>query len=108
MAWDHALCRAVLRVFIRALLIFEAKRAQGRGIPGGRGGAVTAIQRFGSSLNLNVHFLHTLAVQGVFIDDARGGLRFVPNPEPTSLEVIQLLVSFGHDPDRVAHHRISA
>jgi hypothetical protein len=44
---------------------FERRRAEGRGIRGGRGRAVTAIQRFGSALNLNVHF-HTLAVQGVF------------------------------------------
>lgn len=86
LAWDHKLCRAVLGAFIRVLLGFERRRAKRRGIRGGRGGAVTAIQRFGSALNLNVHS-HTLAVQGVFVDDPRGGLRFVPNPEPTDLEV---------------------
>jgi hypothetical protein len=82
LAWNHEVCRAVLGVFIRALLGFERRRAGRRGIRGGRGGAVTAIQRFGSALNLNVHF-HTLAIQGVFVDDGCGGLRFVPNPAPS-------------------------
>ena len=65
---------------------------------------MTAIQRFGSSLNLNVHF-HTLAVQGVFVDDTRGGLRFVPNPEPTDLEVADLLASISRRITRLAKRR---
>ncbi len=52
LAWDHRLCRAVLAVFIRALLTFERNRARKRGFPGGQGGAVTAIQRCGSAVNL--------------------------------------------------------
>lgn len=104
MAWDHNLCRAVLGVFIRALLGFERRRAERRGIPGGRGGAVTAIQRFGSSLNLNVHF-HTLAVQGVFVDDGRGGLRFVRNPEPSDTEVAELLVTISRRITRLVRRR---
>jgi hypothetical protein len=43
LAWDHRLCRAVLRVFIRALLSFERRRAARRGIHDGAGGAVTAM-----------------------------------------------------------------
>jgi len=65
LAWDHRLCRAALAVFIRAVLGLERRRARQRGIGGGVGGAVTAIQRFGSALNTNVHF-HTLVAQGVF------------------------------------------
>src|SRR5439155_4622962 len=67
LAWDHKLCRAVLAVYVRALLGFERRRARQRGTPDGRGGAVTAIQRFGSALNLNVHY-HTLALDGVFAE----------------------------------------
>ncbi|MGH7822585.1 MAG: transposase zinc-binding domain-containing protein, partial [Candidatus Binatia bacterium] len=104
LAWDHGLCRGVLGVFIRALLTFERRRAERRGIRQGRGGAVTAIQRFGSALNLNVHF-HTLAVQGVFVDDSRGGLRFVPNPEPTDLEVAELLALVSRRITRLAKRR---
>jgi Putative transposase len=67
---------------------------------------VTAIQRFGSTLNLNVHF-HTLAVQGVFVDDGRGGLRFVPNPEPSQAEVETLLLTIARRITRlVARHGI--
>ncbi|MBI2963887.1 MAG: transposase zinc-binding domain-containing protein, partial [Deltaproteobacteria bacterium] len=101
LAWDHKLCRAVLGVFIRALLTFERRRAEWRGFRGARGGAVTAIQRFGSALNLNIHF-HTLAVQGVFVDDASGGLRFVPNPELSDLEVAKLLTSISWRITRLA------
>jgi hypothetical protein len=43
LAWDHRLCRAVLAVFVRAVLGFERRRARLRGMPGGAGGAVTAI-----------------------------------------------------------------
>jgi len=90
LAWDHRLCRAVLAVFIRALLGFERRRARRRGIRDGRGGAVTAIQRFGSALNVNPHY-HCLAVQGVFCDDGSGGLRFFPSPAPSDHEVERLL-----------------
>ena len=54
LAWDHRLCRGVLAVFVRAVLGFERRRARRRGVRDGRGGAVTAIQRFGSALNTNV------------------------------------------------------
>ena len=92
LAWDHHLCRSVLGVFVRAVLNFECRRARTRGIEGGSGGAVTAIQRFGSALNTNVHF-HTLVAQGVFIEEADGTLRFVANPGPTDGEVARLLAA---------------
>jgi transposase-like zinc-binding protein/putative transposase len=104
LAWDHELCRAVLGVFIRAVLGFERRRAGRSGIRGGRGGAVTAIQRFGSALNLNVHF-HTLAIQGVFVDDGCRGLRFVPNPEPSEAEVEALLLTVARRITRLVKHR---
>ncbi len=90
LAWDHRLCRAVLAVFARAVLGFERRRARRRGIRSGSGGAVTAIQRFGSALNLNVHF-HMLAAQGVFFEKGDGTLGFAPAPAPTDLEAARLL-----------------
>jgi hypothetical protein len=87
----------------------QAKRAVFRTPParrGAPGGAVTAIQRFGSALNLNVHF-HTLAVQGVFVVDAAGGLRFVTNPEPSDLEVAKLLPSISRRAARLAEQFFS-
>jgi hypothetical protein len=78
--YDHQLCRAVLAVFVRALLAFERRRARAEGIEG-RGGAVTAIQRCGSALNTNIHF-HTLVAEGVFEEQPDGSRRFVPAPMP--------------------------
>ncbi len=62
LAWDHALCRAVLGVYARGLLAFYARTARAHGIPEGQTGTVTVIQRFGSGLQLNVH-LHTLLAE---------------------------------------------
>ena len=90
LAWDHKLCRAVLAVYTRALLGFYRKRAKVSGHPDGRTGTVTVIQRFGGALNLNVHF-HTLAVDGVFVRERDGSLRFAAAKAPTDLEVEALL-----------------
>ena len=65
LAWDHALCRALLGVYVRALLAFYARTARAHGIQDGPTGTVTVIQRFASGLQLNIHF-HTLVLDGVF------------------------------------------
>lgn len=44
-------------------------------------GAVTLIQRFGSALNLNVHF-HLLVLDGVYRREGEGRLVFAPVPSP--------------------------
>ena len=49
LAWDHALCRAVAGVFVRAVLGSLRRRARLAGAEGGRGGAVAVIQRFGAA-----------------------------------------------------------
>ncbi|MBI3454477.1 MAG: transposase zinc-binding domain-containing protein, partial [Candidatus Rokubacteria bacterium] len=50
LAFDAALTRAVLRVFVRTVFSWLRQRAARRGIIAGRCGAVTAIQRFGGAL----------------------------------------------------------
>jgi hypothetical protein len=53
-------------------------------------GAVTLVQRFGGSLNLNVHF-HMLFLDGVYIDSAdRSRARFRWVKAPTNSELTQL------------------
>jgi hypothetical protein len=94
LAWNHPLCRAVLAVHVRALRGFYRRRARHAGIVGGETGAVTAIQRFGSALNLNVHF-HTLALDGVFAPDGDGGSRFVPAAPPTTPELARLVATIA-------------
>jgi len=47
-------------------------------------GAVTLIQRFGSALNLNIHF-HMLFLDGVYVQDPNGEYGFRhPPPQPSS------------------------
>ncbi len=60
-----ALCTAVRAIFLRAVFSFCRGRAAAEGIPSGRTGAVNRIQRFGSALNLNVHF-HAILLDGVY------------------------------------------
>ena len=54
-------------------------------------GAVTLIQRFGSALNLNVHF-HMLFLDGVY----RDGNQFRWIKAPSSTELTQLTHSIAH------------
>ena len=83
LAWHHALCRLVLGVFTRVLLAFYARNARTHGVSGGQTGTITVIQRFGSGLQLNVHF-HTLVLDGVFSEGRPGQLTFHPAPPPGS------------------------
>src|SRR5205823_4600083 len=92
LAFDHALCRAVLGVFVRAVLGDYRRRARRQGLHDGQGGAVTVIQRFGSGLQLNVHY-HSLLVDGVFTEAADGSLRFHPAQPPTDAEVGRLVAT---------------
>ena len=54
-----------------------------------RTGAVTLIQRFGSALNLNIHF-HMLFLDGVYVDRLDGSARFHWVSSPTTQELTQL------------------
>jgi len=64
-AYDARLTSEVLRAFLGALFAELRRRARRHwGLRAGQCGAVTFLQRFGSALNLNVHF-HTLALDGV-------------------------------------------
>lgn len=75
----------VLGIVYRIIATYLIKKA-GYNKKTARTGAVTLIQRFGSALNLNVHF-HMLFLDGVYVDD-------------TSQENHQRFVS-------VTHHRIA-
>ena len=92
LAWDHALCRAVLGVYARALLAFYARVARAHGIRDGQTGTVTVIQRFGSGLQLNLHY-HTLVLDGVFSEAQPGRLTFHPAPPPSDEDVARVLAA---------------
>jgi hypothetical protein len=90
-AYDAPLTSEVLRAFLRALFSALRRRAKSRwGAPRGQCGSVTFVQRFGSALNLNVHF-HTLALDGVYTRDEGNATRFLPLPPPDPDEVARVL-----------------
>ena len=60
-----------------------------------RTGAVTLIQRFGSALNLNIHF-HMLFLDGVYVDTRLGAARFRWLQAPSSAELTQLAHTIAH------------
>ena len=53
-------------------------------------GAVALIQRFGSALNLNIHF-HMLFLDGVYVDHPNATARFRWVKAPPTQELTQLL-----------------
>ncbi len=88
---DAGLCRATRKLFLRAVLGFYSRKARTDLTNHGRSGAVVQIQRFGSALNLNLHF-HALVLDGVYTaPDAFAAPRFHPARPLTSAEVARLL-----------------
>ncbi|MBT8422928.1 MAG: transposase, partial [Gammaproteobacteria bacterium] len=88
---------AVLRIVVRAItghLLSKAgyNRAQAQT------GAVTLIQRFGSALNLNIHF-HMLFLDGDYLCGPE--FRFVPVAAPTRADLARLIEQISQ---RVARH----
>jgi len=84
----------LLAITLRCLTGRTRRKVQASG--GGEGiksGAVTLIQRFGGSLNLNVHF-HMLILEGGYRGSG-AGLEFVRCPAPSSEEVGKLLKSLS-------------
>jgi hypothetical protein len=63
-------------------------------------GAVTLIQRFGSALNLNVHF-HMLFIDGAYQEKHNGQLRFHRVDAPTASELNTLVAAISQ---RVVGH----
>ena len=91
-AWRHDLCRAVVRILMQAVERHLRTWARARGLQDVRGGGVAVIQRFGGSVNLNVH-VHALVLDGVYARASDGRLRFHPAPEPTALDVEDIVTT---------------
>jgi len=97
----------VLRAFVRALFAELCRRGRHHwGIRAAQCGAVTFLQRFGSALNLNVHF-HTLAFDGVYADTGGPGAapRFLPLPPPDDDAVARVLAGTARRLQRLAVER---
>ena len=83
---DPTLVSEVLSAFVRIVFADHRGRARALGLPRGHAGAVTAVQRFGSFVNANLHF-HTLIPDGVWQEHPDGTVTFYPLPPPTDAEV---------------------
>lgn len=93
LAWGHDLCRAVAAILSRpAIFRVLRERATDAGVEGGRGGGVVVIQRFGGSLNLNVHF-HALVLDGVFERLPDDAMRFHPTRRLAPVDVDDVLAT---------------
>jgi hypothetical protein len=74
---------AVLHIVLR---VIEARLRQRSGCPGGRLGAVSFVQRFGSALNAHVHF-HCCVIDGVFAVGEGEQVQFCEAGAPTPEEL---------------------
>jgi len=78
---------ALGRIFVEAIFARQRSWAKRQRLGGEAPcGAVTFVQRFGSSVNLNVHF-HVAVLDGVFTRDEQGRARFHHAPPPTRDEL---------------------
>ena len=77
---------ALVRIFVNQVFANYRARAKRAGIERGECGAITFVQRFGGSLNLNVHF-HTVFIDGIFTRDGSGRVRFHPASAPEADEL---------------------
>ena len=84
----------VLGIVYRVIATHLVKKA-GHTHPVAKTGAVTLIQRFGSALNLNVHF-HMLFLDGVYVARPDGATRFRWVKAPTGQELTQLAHTLAH------------
>ncbi len=93
MGYDRELCSDILRAFVDSLrrsLRWRAKKKLGlRSVEDAKFGALTFIQRADSSLRLNPHF-HTLALDGVYVEDEAGELHFHALGDPTPEDIAQV------------------
>jgi hypothetical protein len=86
LAYDAALLGKVFGIFARVVFQLLRRKARGSGIPQGRCGAVTFVQRFGSSVNLHVH-AHMLVLDGIYAALEGESPRFYPIHAPEQSEV---------------------
>lgn len=89
-AREPMVARRILEIFVRTLFARQRRAARRTGVADPRTAGVTAVQRFGGAINLNVHF-HTLVPDGVFDLSGDGPARFVPLRAPSDEDVERIL-----------------
>ena len=103
LATDPDSLTRVLRAVYRAIsgfLLQKAGLTRATGFPG----AVTLIQRFGSALNLNIHF-HMIFLDGVYLPAEGAAPVFRHVPAPTGAELHELVQQIAARIGRVLEQR---
>jgi len=87
---DPRVASRPLDLFTRAVFAWQRRQARRLGVADPGTAGCTAAQRFGSAIDLNVHF-HTLVPDGVFDLAGEGPARFVPLEAPSDEEAARIL-----------------
>ena len=90
MAYDSEFLADILNIFVRA--VFDELRRRARessGLKQLQCGAVTFVQRFGSAVNLHVHF-HAIVLDGIYAAGPDGRPEFHELPPPEDAEILQV------------------
>jgi hypothetical protein len=95
-AFDAKVLAALARIFAEALADHYCTWGHGESLGSSQTGAITFVQRFGSSLNLNVH-LHVVVLDGVFVRDEDGTAVFHAAPPPSRHELDHALAQVHLD-----------
>ena len=125
LATDRTFLSEALRVFMQTLFAWLRLRGRRLGIPDGRPGSISGIQRFGGILNLNPH-IHSLLPDGLFVPGpcpdsntaptdtgvdpgvdpgVNAKLVFVPLPPPTEQEFADRAVKLADRLGALARRR---
>jgi hypothetical protein len=93
LGYDQDLCRAAVSAFAQQLSRSLKRRAKAllglASVHQVLTGSVAVLQRTDSALRLNTH-LHVLGLDGVYVEDEQGELRFHALPTPSSAEVADI------------------
>ena len=90
LAWRPKLVSAALAILIEHVGVYYRRRV------GGHPGSVTVIQRFGSTLNLNIHF-HVLFADGSWSANVDGAVQFRSTSPPTLSDVSSVVEAVAAD-----------
>jgi len=69
---------------------WQRREARQAGLPHGKAGAVLFTQRFGSTLNVNVHH-HSVVPDGIFVENDDASVRFEKLPAPRVEDLERIL-----------------
>jgi hypothetical protein len=84
---------AVGRIFIQEIQRWQRQQAQALGFERAEGAAVSFCQRFGSSLNLNIHW-QVIVPDALFVPDAKGErIDTLKHRAPTRLDLEEIVTS---------------